>query len=154
MILFIVLFIFGLAFLLIYVSKLGFFRSITVDGIILSIEEVKEENPDWIADIVYFYPKISYSYNVDGNEYLGEIGAAHASKYKCQKSEKTTKIIDFFWKKLEPGSPIKVTVNSSNFKQSMLDHYQTRRYKSEILVFLVLSIIFFVLALGAFLFLR
>ncbi|MFT5592093.1 MAG: hypothetical protein ACI8SR_000450 [Oceanicoccus sp.] len=99
-------------------------------------------------NIKHFYPILSYEYNYQGRCYSGKTSKSDIRRYMIPEIDKwgmLNKDKVFFWRELKVGEDIPILVKVNNPNYSIINVSEEKRFKSENLVFLMLSLFFFAL---------
>ncbi len=139
-----VLLLFSILFLALYFSRLQR-KGVGTIAHVLNIDEGTLEAPQQYHNIIYYYPLISYQYEIDGNRYYGSVTRRGARKYRVAHTDPygfENHDSHFFWRQIKVGDKINVYYASKNNRNSWLAHKTTKTYKSETRAFLVLGLVF------------
>lgn len=143
---------FGL--LLLFVAVIRLLRrsqeGLKVRARIINVSEGTEDVLMKYSILHYYYPIISYEYDVGPEKYRGDIGKRQARMFRIPElapmGGKTSED-KFFWRKLAPGDPIDVIFSSKNPWRSIPTFSETETYKSETTALFFSSVI--LLSIGA-----
>lgn len=132
-------------------------RGTVLTARITKINESHIDSPQLYNSIRYYYPLITYEYDIEGEIYLGEVSKKQSRQYRVMEYDmfgSKHPSSQFFWRELEVGSEIEIIYENKNTHKSSLAYRKTTTYKSETRALFAIAMIFCVLMFLSFFFFK
>lgn len=117
---------------------------VKINGVILSFEELCKEVPDLYSTVKYYYPKATYKYNYENQEYQSNSIGNNMKNIQVCKTDSygvETKPEKKFWSTWKENGNIEVYVNPKRPNESVIVNSMSKYFKLHNLALIISGIL-------------